>query len=339
MSLRTGEFFIYSERMCGQMDKRRTTVRKMTGRQRRRQRRRRRMLAAAMLSVILISFTAFFVLGQGKGETVSRTEQKDVENLNGLNSRNAVLMDLEAGEILADKGADEKVYPASLTKIMTAVLAVENIPDLQESITVPDGIFPGLYAEGASLAGFCPGEEAVGMDLLYGVLLPSGAECCLTLAGRIAGSEEAFVDMMNEKAGELGMDGTHFTNSTGLQDENHYSTVRDISTLLRYALENETFRQVFTSSRHSTSPSACHPEGFTFVSTMFQEMSSAQVNGGEILGGKTGYTKDAGLCLASLAVIDGKEYILVTAHANGNHETKQYHVQDAVKVYDQIGKS
>lgn len=117
MSLRTGEFFIYSERMCGQMDKRRTTVRKMTGRQRR----RRRMLAAAMLSVILISFTAFFVLGQGKGETVSRTEQKDVENLNGLNSRNAVLMDLEAGEILADKGADEKVYPASLTKIMTAV--------------------------------------------------------------------------------------------------------------------------------------------------------------------------------------------------------------------------
>ncbi|MFQ7553317.1 MAG: D-alanyl-D-alanine carboxypeptidase family protein, partial [Blautia marasmi] len=183
------------------------------------------------------------------------------------------------------------------------------------------------------------GEEAVGLDLLYGVLLPSGAECCLTFAERIAGSEEAFVDMMNEKAKELGMEHTHFTNSTGLQDEDHYSTVRDISVLLRYALAGDTFRQVFTSSSYSTNPSACHPEGFTFVSTMFQEMSSAQVNGGEILGGKTGYTKDAGLCLASLAVIDGKEYILVTAHANGNHETKQYHVQDAVKVYDQTVKA
>lgn len=320
------------------MDKRQTTDRKMTRGQRRRRQRRRKMLAAVMLSVILMSFTAFFVLGQGEGETVSWTEEKDVENLNGLNSRNAILMDRETGKILADKGADEKVYPASLTKIMTAVLAVENIPDLQESITVPEGIFPGLYAEGASMAGFCPGEEAVGMDLLYGVLLPSGAECCLTFAERIAGSEEAFVDMMNEKAKELGMEHTHFTNSTGLQDEDHYSTVRDISVLLRYALAGDTFRQVFTSSSYSTNPSACHPEGFTFYSTMFQEMNSASVTGGEILGGKTGYTKEAGLCLASLAVIGQKEYILITAHARGDHETRQYHVEDAVKVYTQLGK-
>lgn len=297
------------------------------------------MLAAAMLSVLLLSLTAFFVLGQGNGETALRTGQKHVQSLNGLNSHNAILMDLGAGRVLADKGADERIYPASLTKIMTAILAVENIPDLQESITVPERIFPGLYAEEASMAGFCPGEEALGMDLLYGVLLPSGAECCLTFAEKIAGSEDAFVGLMNEKAKELGMDDTHFTNSTGLQDGEHYSTVRDISTLLLYALENDTFRQVFTSSSHSTSPSACHPEGFTFVSTMFQKMNSAKVTGGEILGGKTGYTKDAGLCLASLAVIDGKEYILVTAHARGDHETRQYHVQDAVKVYSQIGKN
>ena len=185
--------------------------------------------------------------------------------------------------------------------------------------------------------GFAP-EEAVGLDLLYGVLLPSGAECCLTFADRIAGSEEDFVDMMNEKAKELGMEHTHFTNSTGLQDEDHYSTVRDISVLLRYALAGDTFRQVFTSSSYSTNPSACHPEGFTFYSTMFQEMNSAAVTDGEILGGKTGYTKEAGLCLASLAVIGQKEYILITAHARGDHETRQYHVEDAVKVYTQLGK-
>lgn len=305
------------------------TGRRITIRQRRRQRRRRRMLAAVMLSVVLLSFTAYFVLGQDKGER---------ESLSGLNSPNAILEEVETGKVLADKKADEKIYPASLTKIMTAVLAVENIGDLQERITVPEEIFPKLYEEGASMAGFCPGEEAVGLDLLYGVLLPSGAECCLTFAERIAGSEEAFVDMMNEKAKELGMEHTHFTNSTGLQDEDHYSTVRDISVLLRYALAGDTFRQVFTSSSYSTNPSACHPEGFTFYSTMFQEMNSASVTGGEILGGKTGYTKEAGLCLASLAVIGQKEYILITAHARGDHETRQYHVEDAVKVYTQLGK-
>ena len=287
------------------------------------------MLAAVMLSVVLLSFTAYFVLGQDKGER---------ESLSGLNSPNAILVELETGKVLGEKKADEKIYPASLTKIMTAVLAVENIGDLQERITVPEEIFPKLYEEGASMAGFCPGEEAVGLDLLYGVLLPSGAECCLTFADRIAGSEEDFVDMMNEKAKELGMEHTHFTNSTGLQDEDHYSTVRDISVLLRYALAGDTFRQVFTSSSYSTNPSVCHPEGFTFYSTMFQEMNSAAVTDGEILGGKTGYTKEAGLCLASLAVIGQKEYILITAHARGDHETRQYHVEDAVKVYTQLGK-
>ena len=287
------------------------------------------MLAAVMLSVVLLSFTAYFVLGQDKGER---------ESLSGLSSPNAILEEVETGKVLADKKADEKIYPASLTKIMTAVLAVENIGDLQERITVPEEIFQKLYEEGASMAGFCPGEEAVGLDLLYGVLLPSGAECCLTFADRIAGSEEDFVDMMNEKAKELGMEHTHFTNSTGLQDEDHYSTVRDISVLLRYALAGDTFRQVFTSSSYSTNPSACHPEGFTFASTMFQEMNSAAVTDGEILGGKTGYTKEAGLCLASLALIGQKEYILVTAHARGDHETRQYHVEDAVKVYTQLGK-
>ncbi len=246
------------------MEKREKTAKRMTKRQRRRRQRRRRILAAVMLSVVLLGFSAYFVLGQDKGEMSSWTEQTDTESLKGINSRNAILEELKTGKILADKGADDRIYPASLTKIMTAVLAIENIPDLKESITVPESIFPGLYAEGASMAGFCPGEEAVGTDLFYGVLLPSGAECCLTFADRIAGSEEAFVKMMNDKAGELGMEHTHFTNSTGLQDENHYSTVRDISVLLRYALESDTFRRVFTSSSHSTK-SISMPSGWIYL--------------------------------------------------------------------------
>ena len=186
------------------------------------------------------------------------------------------------------------------------------------------------------MAGFQPGEEVRLKDLLYGILLPSGAECCLAFADRIAGSEEQFAVMMNEKAKELRMKDTHFTNSTGLQDSDHYSTVKDISILLRYALKNDVFRTVFTARRYSTRPSNLHPEGFTFYSTMFQSLEGRETADGEILGGKTGYTKGAGLCLASLARIHGKEYILVTAKAEGNHETEPFHILDAVSVYNQI---
>ena len=186
---------------------------------------------------------------------------------------------------------------------------------------------------------FQPGEEVRLKDLLYGVLLPSGAECCLAFADRISGSEEEFVSLMNDKAQELGMKNTHFTNSTGLHDPEHYSTVEDISILLQYALKNEYFRDAFTSSRYSTIPSEQHPEGFTFHSTIFKYMDSTEVTGGEILGGKTGYTEEAGLCLASLAQVNGKEYILVTAKANGTHQTEQFHILDAINVYNQIGEA
>lgn len=225
-----------------------------------------------------------------------------------------------------------------LTKIMTAVLAIENTDDLSQTVTLPYDIFEPLYEENASMAGFQPGEEATLKDLLYGILLPSGAECCMAFADRIAGSEEAFVDMMNEKATEIGMSNTHFCNATGLHNPDHYSTVKDISILLKYALQYEDFRQAFSSSRYSTRPTNQHPDGFTFRSTMFKYMDSTEVVGGEIIGGKTGYTEEAGLCLASLAEVDGKEYILVTAKANGTHQTEQFHILDAINVYSQIGE-
>ena len=105
-----------------------------------------------------------------------------------------------------------------------------------------------------------------------------------------------------------------------------------------FALQYEDFRQAFSSSRYSTRPTNQHPDGFTFRSTMFKYMDSTEVVGGEIIGGKTGYTEEAGLCLASLAEVDGKEYILVTAKANGTHQTEQFHILDAINVYSQIGE-
>jgi D-alanyl-D-alanine carboxypeptidase (penicillin-binding protein 5/6) len=253
-----------------------------------------------------------------------------------LKSPNAILIRLKDHAILMQKNSEEKIYPASLTKMMTAIVAIEELPDLKEEIKLSNSTFRGLYKTDASLAGFQPGEQVRSIDLLYGVMLPSGAECCIGLADQIAGSEQNFVKIMNQKAAALGMGNTHFANATGLHDVNHYTTVKDLTILLSYALQNDTFREIFTSSRHSTQPTNKHLRGITFYNTMFEELNNQNITGGEFLGGKTGYTDEAGLCLASLAKVGKQEYILITAGAKGNHKSEQYNVTDAWAVYNSI---
>lgn len=255
-----------------------------------------------------------------------------------LHSPNAILIRLSDHTLIMQKKSEEEIYPASLTKMMTAIVAIENLPNLQEKIKLPNSMFQGLYYTDATMAGFQPDEQVKAIDLLYGVLLPSGAECCIGLAQKIAGSEQNFVKLMNQKATDLGMNNTHYENVTGLHDKNHYTTVKDLATLTSYALQDDTFREIFTSSRYSTQPTDKHPNGITFYSTMFKKLNDPSIVDGKILGGKTGYTNEAGLCLASLAKKDGKEYVLVTAGAKGNPKSKQYNITDALEVYNSLGK-
>jgi D-alanyl-D-alanine carboxypeptidase (penicillin-binding protein 5/6) len=253
-----------------------------------------------------------------------------------LCSPNAILIRLKDHTVLMQKNSEEKIYPASLTKMMTAIVAIENLSDLKEEIKLTDSTFQGLYEADASMAGFQPDEQVRAIDLLYGVMLPSGAECCVALADQIAGSEQNFVKLMNQKAADLGMDNTNFENTTGLPNENHYTTVKDLAILLSYALQNDTFREIITSSRYSTPPTNKHPDGITFYSTMFIELNklnNQSIADGNILGGKTGYTDAAGLCLASLAQIGDEEYILITVGARENYNN----VTDAVAVYNSLG--
>ena len=259
-------------------------------------------------------------------------------HLDGLISPNAILLEADSGEVLAEKNADTQIYPASMTKMMTVLLAIEAEPDLDRQVTVPEDIFPALKQEGASMAGFKSGEVVTVRDLLYGALLPSGAECCETLARLVSGTETDFVALMNQKAAELGMTSTHFCNPTGLHDPEHVSTVRDISVLLREAVRNETFRKILTTERYTIQPTNLHPEGFTVTSTLLKELNGDEIRNGKILGGKTGYTSEAGLCLASIAEVKGKTYLLVTAGALGSHETEPYHIEDAVKTYRQLAR-
>lgn len=253
-----------------------------------------------------------------------------------LYSTNAVLVSLSDDRVLYEKGGKGRTYPASLTKMMTVILAIEAIPDLETQITLPEELFQKLYDENASMAGFLPNENVKAVDLLYAAMLPSGAEAAEGLALYASGSIERFVERMNQKAEELGMEDTHFLNTTGLHDPNHYTTAYDMALLLRYALKNDTFRKVFTTDRYSTSPTSLHKEGITFVSTLSQALKSPEFEGGEILGGKTGYTDAAGLCLATLARKNGREYLFITTGAPGNHDTEQYNIDDAVFTYAHI---
>lgn len=252
-------------------------------------------------------------------------------------SKAAIVKDVQNNKVLASKNAEERIYPASMTKVLTALIAVEELSDLDEKIKIPVEEVLAEYERGASMAGFQPGEEVSAKDLLYGLMLPSGAECCTALACKISGSEEAFAEKMNERAKELGMLSSHFVNASGLHEEDHYTTVTDIMILLEQAIKNKTFYDIFTTRSYTTAPTAAETTGITFESTMYDKKSTLEVTDGEILGGKTGYTKAAGLCLASLAKVEGQEYILVTAGADGNHNTEPFHVLDAENIYSQIG--
>lgn len=314
-------------------------------------RKRKRTKNTAWIITFLIILTIFFIpyekfdgLLQDRLNNFTREYPSESDTTldgdetlnNDLHSQNAILLNLNAQKILMEKHSEEIIYPASLTKIMTTLVAIENISDLQKRIFLPESMFSDLYAANASMAGFLPNEKVAAIDLLYGTMLPSGAEASIGLANEIAGSETAFVQLMNEKAEQLGLKNTHFTNATGLHHRDHYSSVKDISVLVEYALKNKTFRTIFTAERHSTSPSNLHPEGITFKSSMFRNIDSADIMSGEIIGGKTGYTEQAGLCLASIAEINGEEYLLITAGADGNHHTEQYNITDAITVYKQL---
>lgn len=254
-----------------------------------------------------------------------------------LYSYAAVLMN-KNGDVIYSMNEDEQIYPASLTKIMTAIVAIENLDNLDDTVSIPGDIYDYIAAEQASTAGFSAYETVSFRDLLHGTLLSSGAECSLALAVYIGGSEEMFVRMMNEKAQELGMEGTYFTNVCGLHSYEHYSTASDIAILLDYSLKNSDFRDVFTTHEYYTSTDY-QPSGVTLYSTMFSQMSSDTFEGGSFLGGKTGFTSEAGLCLASLAEVNGEEYILITVGADGSHYTEPFNIYDAYTVYEALAEN
>lgn len=243
-----------------------------------------------------------------------------------IDSKYAIIYNLDTDELLYEYNSDQITSIASLTKIMTCIVAIENIENLDTKVTLGWNVFAGLTEAQASVAGFKYGESVSYLDLLMGAMLPSGADATRALAINISGSEEEFVKLMNAKAQELNLSNTHFANTTGLEATGHYSTVQDIATLLKYALKNETFKIIYTTREYTTT------NNLKFSSTLKKISNGYTIDVSHILGSKTGYTDEAGLCMSSIANYNGVNYLLVTAGADYHGNTPRQ-LLDAIKIY------
>ncbi len=305
-----------------------------------------RLIICLILFVISFAIT-FFLLqscdakkpkeiennGVNDSETADNTEENVPEIINPyvepdeltvalggeVNSQYAVLIERESGRIVAQKNYNVKMFPASLTKIMTLLVAVEQNENLNETFEMTFEIIDPLYRQDASLAGFTGGEQVKLIDLMYGAILPSGADATYALAVHTAGSEAAFVELMNAKVEKLGLKNTRFANTSGLHDENNYTTAYDMAIILKAASENELAAKILSTYQYTTNPTPQHPNGILLTSTLFSRMVGDEPeNDSLIVGGKTGFVNESGNCIASYGkAASEKEYIFVTGNAKG----------------------
>ena len=259
-------------------------------------------------------------------EVTENTKTLDLE----LYSENALLIDLESNAVLVQKNADARIYPASMTKVMTILVAAEHIENWDETFTMTQSIIDPLFLADASMAGFVHGEEVSMTELLYGAVLPSGAEATQALAIVTAGSEEAFAALMNEKAQELGLQDTHFVDASGLHDENHYTTLSDMAIIMQAALDNPHCREVLTSVNHTSPATEQNPSGVAMTNRFLYRIRPQQTGNVDIQAAKTGYTAQAMNCCVSYGIMEnGRAAICVTAHA----WTGDYCIADHLALY------
>ena len=241
-----------------------------------------------------------------------------------INSKNAVLYNLNDDNVIYEKSKDEKIQIASLTKIMTSIVAIENIDNINDYVTLKQSDFKEL--EGYAKAGFNVGDKVTYEDLLYGIILPSGADAVQAIANNVSGSIDGFVELMNKKAVELNLKNTHFDNPIGMDSVENYSSVDDVAKTLKYALKNKDFKKIFTTKKYTTT------NGLVLSSTISAKAKVLNKDASYILGSKTGTTNKAGLCLASIASLSNIDYLLVTCGAkNGSYP---YNLEDALDTYN-----
>ena len=212
----------------------------------------------------------------------------------------AILLELNSDTVLLEQNADTKIYPASMTKIMTCLLTLENLK-LSDTVTVSQTALDGLD-ESSSTADLAPGEVLTVDQLLYCMMLSSANEACNVAAEAVCGSVDAFVAMMNTRAGELGCTGTHFVNPHGLHNDDHYTTARDLSTIAREAMKNSKFREIVGKSSYEVPETNLHEKRrLTTTNQLLIRRENNRYYDKRVTGIKTGFTTPAGRCLIASA--------------------------------------
>lgn len=230
-----------------------------------------------------------------------------------IDSSHAILINPSDNTIVAEKDPYKIVSPASMTKVLTILVAAEQIENLDDTFTITREITDYSFSHDCSVVGFEVGETVPVRDLFYGTILPSGADAALGLAIYTAGSEENFAVLMNQKLEDLGLsDSAHFTNCVGLYDQNHYCTAYDMAMIMKAALENDFCREVLNTRVYTTAITPEHPEGLT-ISNWFMRRIEDKETIGTVMGAKTGFVKESGNCAVSYYISSSNiPYIAVT---------------------------
>ena len=266
-------------------------------------------------------------------KTVTLNKKASIDDV-GVYSNYAIIVDLDRNYVIAERLADDKMYPASLTKIMTLLVASEHlqVADMNQQVTMTAEVINYMQSQNASGFGFQIGEKVQVIDLMYAIALESDGAASLQLAIYVAGSEEAFVQMMNEKAQSLGLVQTHFENVTGLHDPNHVSTCREMASIMAAAMANDQVKQLLSAKEHKTATSL-YPVTFksTYYYKSLEGLPNTQPYKGNIVAAKTGNTDEAGYCLATyMESKSGGRYVVITAKAN----SRILYVDDYMYLYD-----
>lgn len=241
----------------------------------------------------------------------------------------AILVNGRTGKVVAQKNGDAYMFPASMTKVMTLLVASEHVKNLTDTVTITQDILDYCAAHDCSTVGFTAGETVTVMDLLWGTILPSGADAALALGRYVAGSDAAFVQLMNDKAASLGLKNTHFTNCIGLYDAGHFTTCNDMAVIMNAAASNQLAMTVLVTPQYTTVATPSHPSGIT-VRNLFLSRISPLSKPGVVLGAKTGYINQSRYCAVSYFISStGVPYICVTGQASSSMNA----VTDHQKIY------
>jgi len=249
-------------------------------------------------------------------------------------STHALVINDNTNEIVAWKDAYSRINPASMTKVLTVLVAAEHVTNLDDTFTITLEHTDYAYIHDCSSVGFADGEVVTVRDLFYGTILPSGGDAAVALACYVAGSHEAFVELMNEKLEELGISDTaHFTNCVGIYDEDHYCSLYDMGVIMKAAMQNAWCKDVLSLHTYTTTVTTQHPEGIT-ISNWFLRRIEDKDTGGEVLCAKTGFVNQSGNCAVSYSISnDGTPYICVTAGSTSSWRC----IYDHVTLYNTYG--